>query len=166
MLGNEIKKGIRSPMAWLGLLIALGVYGISFTQNDWMNMIRFGNGTVVDKHNYFLMEFNPYKMILPFAAVLPYAVSVAEDWEHHACYMVVRRCFLRAYRFGKFFAAGILGGGVLTVALWAFLLFLRHYLPLYNESSYYEPFIEPVLKKTDLDCICFILGVFNFCWVF
>ncbi len=146
MLRNEIKRGLRSIHFYLGLVICVMIYAAGQNSMVWLSVFQ-GRTEWVHLHNGFMMEFNPYRTLLPLAATLPYCASVAEDWEHRTHYAIQNRCSFSRYCSAKFFAAAILGGIVLTVGLWLFLGVMACFIPPFTDSTYREPFIEPLLQK-------------------
>lgn len=161
-LRNELRRGLYRPYPYIGFLVCLLIYAVSFTSLDWLNIVRFGNGTVVHKHNEFLLEFNPCRTLLPLAATLPFCAAIAEDWEHRGYYFALTRSSFTSYYNSKFWAAGILGGTVLMLGVCCFLIFLRCFIPLYDESSYYEPFIEPLLHNDQFGLYVLYFGTLQF----
>lgn len=147
MLRNELRRGLKSPYPWLAFGCAILLYAISFTDVEWLNIIRYHRQTVVDLHNGFLMEFNPFRSLLPFCTSLPMCMTLAEDWEHGFCGRVITRTAWYRYGNARFMSSGILGGSVLVCALLIYLIFVHCFVPLWVEDSYYEAFIYPVLQR-------------------
>jgi len=147
MLSNELRRGIKNPYTWIGLFIAFILYGVSFTESEWRNIIQYGHSTVVDVHNAFIIEFNPFRSLIPLSASFPMCMSVAEDWEHGFSGRIITRSSFQHYSYSRFFASGILSGGVLAITLTIFLSFDSFFIPLWSEESYFEPFVLPLLQR-------------------
>ena len=145
-LRNELRRGLRSAYFYLGLTVCLLIYAMGQNINIWRSVFA-GISEWIHCHNGFMMEFNPYRTLLPLAATLPYCASVAEDWEHRTHYAIQNRCSFASYCNAKFLAAAILGGIVLTIGLWVFLGVMACFIPPFDSSTYREPFIEPILQR-------------------
>lgn len=111
----------------------------------WINIIIYPNTTWVHEHNGFMMEFNPFRTLLPFPAVLAAGSMLIDDWEHRNSYFQITRCNFNTFCNVKFLVPCIMGGIVLSISFICYLGTMAAYIPPYNESTYYEPFIEPLL---------------------
>lgn len=144
-LQAEVKRCLQTPNLYLSVLICLGIYAAGEGYLGWVNIVLYPNTTWVHAHNGFMMEFNPFRTLLPFPAVLAAGGMLAEDWEHHNCYFQTTRCSFNIFCNVKFFAPCLMGGLVLSFGFVSYLGTMAAFVPAYNQSTYYEPFIEPLL---------------------
>ncbi len=142
---NELRRCLRTPHFYLALFVCLGIYAAGEGYLGWANIILYPNTTWVHEHNGFMMEFNPFRTLLPFPAVLAAGSMLAEDWEHRSSYFQTTRCGFNRFCNVKFFTPCLAGGLVLSVGILFYLGLMARYIPAYDESTYYEPFIEPLL---------------------
>ena len=94
-----------------------------------------------------MMEFNPFRSLLPLPAVFAAGNLLIEDWEHRGFFFQTTRCTFRQFCQVKFFVPCLMGGLVLALGLVCYLGFMACFVPAYDESTYYEPFIEPLLLQ-------------------
>ncbi len=71
-LRNELKRGFLSPYFYLGLLVCLSIYALGQSYSTWRSIFHGQVFEWVHQHNMFMIEFNPYRTLLPLAATLPY----------------------------------------------------------------------------------------------
>ena len=143
----EIKRCLRAPNFYLAIALCLSIYLIGEGYLGWINIILYPSTTWVQEHNGFMMEFNPFRTLLPFPAALAAGNILIEDWEHHNCYFQTTRCSFKAFCHVKFFVPCLLGGFVLAFGCLCYLGTMSTFVPAYDDSTYYEPFIEPLLHN-------------------
>lgn len=141
----EIARCLRKPNCYLAILICLGIYAAGEGYLGWVNIILYPNSTWVHEHNGFMMEFNPFRTLLPFPAVLAAGSMLIEDWEHHNCYFQTIRCSFNRFCHVKFFTPCLMGGLVLAFCFVSYLGVMAAFVPAYDAGTYYEPFVESML---------------------
>ncbi|MBP5168000.1 MAG: hypothetical protein IJK71_12980 [Clostridia bacterium] len=141
----ELARGLRAPKFLLAILICLGIYILGEGYQGWISIILHPSTTWIHRHNGFMMEFNPFRSLLPFPAVLAAGSMLVEDWEHHSLYFQSTRCSFNTYCNVKFFTPCIIGGIVLTIGVLCYLGTMAFSVPAYNDGTYYEPFMEPII---------------------
>lgn len=144
-LKTELLRCLHTPHFYLALFLCLGIYTIGEGRLGWINIMLYPNTTWVHEHNGFMMEFNPFRTMLPFPAVLAAGSLLVEDWEHRNSYFQTTRCSFNRFCNVKFFVPCLAGGLVLAAGILCFLGVMACFVPAYDESTYYEPFIEPLL---------------------
>lgn len=146
-LKNEIIRSIRAPQFWFAVFVCLIIYVGGEGFDGWISIVCSRQGTWIHHHNGFMLEFNPFRSLLPFPAALAAGSLFAEDWEHRSIYFQTTRCSFRRYCCVKFIVPCIMGGLVLAFGLLCYLGFMGFFIPAYNDETYYEPFIEPIISK-------------------
>lgn len=142
---TEIQRCLCSPYFYLSLIVCLGIYGVGEGYIGWVNIIKSPNATWVHEHNGFMMEFNPFRSLLPFPAVLASGGLLIEDWEHRNSYFQTTRCSFNRICNVKFFVSCFNGGLILAIGILCYLGLMACYVPAFDDGTYYEPFIEPIL---------------------
>ncbi len=141
----DIARCLRTPNFYLAILICLGIYAAGEGYLGWVNIILYPNTTWVHEHNGFMMEFNPFRTLLPFPAVLAAGSMLMEDWEHRNCYFQTTRCSFNRFCHVKFFTPCLMGGLVLAFCFVCYLGVMAVFVPAYDDGTYYEPFVESML---------------------
>lgn len=158
----EIARCLRTPNFYLAILICLGIYAVGEGYLGWVNIILYPNATWVHEHNGFMMEFNPFRTLLPFPAVLAAGSMLIEDWEHHNCYFQTIRCSFNRFCHVKFFTPCLMGGLVLAFCFVSYLGVMAAFVPAYDAGTYYEPFVESMLINEQWCLYFFYFGSLQF----
>lgn len=161
-LRNEMGRCLRAPQFYLALLLCLGIYALGIGYRGWNNIFRYPNSTWVHEHNTFMMEYNPFRSLLPFPATLAAGSMLVDDWEHRNSYFQTTRCGFRRFCAVKFLTPCMAGGLVLTIGFLCFLGAMATRVPAYDEFTYYEPFIEPLLLHGQWGLYCLYFGSLQF----
>ena len=143
----ELKRSICNGQVFLAMLLCLGIYAFGEGYQGWVNIVLYPGTTWIHNHNGFMMEFNPFRSLLPLPAVFAAGNLLIEDWEHRGFFFQTTRCSFRQFCQVKFFVPCLMGGLVLALGLVCYLGFMACFVPAYDESTYYEPFIEPLLLQ-------------------
>ncbi len=141
---TELERCLLSPQFYLSVLICLGIYLLGEGSFGWNNILHH-HSTWIHEHNGFMMEYNPFRSLLPFPAALAACGMLVEDWEHHSLYFQSVRCSFNTYCNVKFLAPCIVGGTVLALGLFCYLGFMALFIPAYNDGTYYEEFMTPII---------------------
>lgn len=144
---TEIRRCLASPNLYLAIAVCLGIYLLGEGQSGWINIVLYPTTTWVHEHNGFMMEYNPFRTLLPFPAVLAAGGMLADDWEHHGFYFQTTRCSFRTFCSVKFLTPCLFGGLVLALGCACYLGTMAVFVPAYDEGTYYELFIEPILQS-------------------
>lgn len=120
---SDMRRAIFSYRFALSVLGALLLYMISSYDMGFQQAIRWGTKRHLldylgDAQTVAIMS------LLPFAAVLPFGASFAEDWEFHAHHYFLARMNSLNYRVSKVLAAAVSGGLSLLLAMVLFLAVL------------------------------------------
>ena len=142
---NELDRCFRTSQFWLSVVVCLLIYILGEGFEGWRFIIQNRSGTWIHEHNGFLLEFDPFRSLLPFPAVLAAGSMLAEDWEHHSLYFQSTRCSFNTYCNTKFFAPCVAGGAVLAIGIVCYLGVMAAFIPAYDEGTYFEPFMEPII---------------------
>lgn len=143
----ELKRGFRDKQLYLALLLCLGIYAVGEGYLGWVNIILSPNTTWIHEQNGFMMEYNPFRSLLPLPAAMAAGNMLVEDLEHRGFFFQTTRSSFRKFCLVKFGVPCLLGGLVLAVGLTCYLGLMACYVPPFDENTYYEPFIEPLLLQ-------------------
>lgn len=119
---------LRRALHWKRMLMAFGVLAIlyysSYSHIDWINLLKFPNHSLVYAINSLYLPPNGARDLLPFAAALPYAASIAEDLDSRWLPAVLPRSDFRRFALSRYMAACTAGGAALMMTRLLFLLLL------------------------------------------
>ena len=144
-LTTEFKRAFGSPYFVLSLLICLGIYAVGEGYLGWVNIILYPSATWVHEHNGFMMEFNPFRSLLPFPAALAAGHLLVDDWRHRNLYFQISRSNFSSFCFIKFMVPCVMGGIVLGISVLCYLGLMASFVPAFDDSTDYEPFVESFL---------------------
>lgn len=65
----ELKRSICNGQVFLAMLLCLGIYAFGEGYQGWVNIVLYPGTTWIHNHNGFMMEFNPFRSLLPLPAV-------------------------------------------------------------------------------------------------
>ena len=78
----KLKRSICNGQVFLAMLLCLGIYAFGEGYQGWVNIVLYPGTTWIHNHNGFMMEFNPFRSLLPLPAVFAAGNLLIEDWEH------------------------------------------------------------------------------------
>ena len=158
----ELKRSICNGQVFLAMLLCLGIYAFGEGYQGWVNIVLYPGTAWIHNHNGFMMEFNPFRSLLPLPAVFA-AGNLPDRIRTSRLFLQTTRCSFRQFCQVKFFVPCLMGGLVLALGLVAIWDSWRVLCP-YDESTYYEPFIEPLLLQEQWGLYFLYFSACSFYW--
>ena len=131
MFKAELRRAITPSKMFIGFAATLFLYFFTFNYMSWINIVKFPSNSMLYWMEVMHLETVTARSLLPIAAALPYAASIASDIDNRFYMQAINRSSYNRFAMSRYMTAGITGGLILSLSRLALLVLLSCHVPFF-----------------------------------
>lgn len=135
MFNAELRRAMTPVKLLIGFAATLFLYFFSFNYTSWINIVKYPSNSMLYWMEVMHLEMVTARSLLPIAAALPYAASIALDINNRFYMQAINRSSYSRFAMSRYMAAGMTGGLILSLSRLALLVVLSYSVPIYILSD-------------------------------